>query len=173
MIGYPGSQKIRQGQEYLVKKYTTFEPIYLNYQGPVEDWSKYLVGVLSMFKDKYIIFGLDDYLISHRMMPLYPVLDEGIACAKLCECTESENEEYPVTTQFTFWNRETLIWLLEQTTTPWDFEINGSKIFKQNNLKMQHWPILQYYTNSSISSRWSGIRYEGLNEEDINEIQKL
>ena len=36
-----------------------------------------------------------------------------------------------------------------------------------------HYPCLPYYTNSSISSRWEGIRYNGLKQEDINMIIEM
>jgi hypothetical protein len=94
-------------------------------------------------------------------------IEGDVVCAKLCECTEQENLEYPVTTQYCIWDREYLMWLLEQVNTPWEFEIHGSRIF---NKKMIHRPCLKYFTNSSISSRWEGVRLDGLSEEDKNFI---
>lgn len=100
-------------------------------------------------------------------------LADPFVLAKLCLCTEQENEEYPVTTQYTLWNREYLISLLEQITTPWDFEIKGSLLFKEQGKKMLHVPVAHYFTNSSLSSRWEGIRLDGLSEEDVKIIQQF
>lgn len=172
-IGYPGSRKVRKMSEYLIKKYTPFEILDIEYEGELTGWSNFVSNYLKTLEDKFIVFALDDYLISDRMWSILPRLQEGIVCAKLCQCSESENIEYPVTTQYTLWDREFLISLLDQTTTPWDFEMRGSQIFKKTNQKMQHWPVLKYYTNSSLSNRWEGIRLDGLNEEDKKEIEKL
>lgn len=160
--------------KYLIKKYTTFEILDLNYAGRIDGWSKFVADALETLDDKEIVFALDDYLISQPMSKNnIDELPEGVVNAKLCECLESENKEYPVTTQFTLWNREYLISLLAQTTSPWDFEINGSRIFQDTDQKMVHWPILKYNTSSALSARWPGIDLKGLNVEDQREIQKL
>ena len=177
LIGYPGSQKIRKATEYLIKKYLPFDITYLNYQGEIKDWSKAVSNLLKSIDDKYIILALDDYLLN---APINKAIFKRALQAlgtyqnvKLCDCTGEEQEQYPVTTQYTIWDREILIEILGQTTTPWDFEMNGSRIFKEKGYKANKMPALSYYTNSSLSKRWEGVRLDGLNEEDINKVQEL
>lgn len=182
LVGYPGSQIIRKGVEYLNNKYLPpdFEITYLVYEGKIEDWSAYLADYFATLTDEMVIFSLDDYLINAPVDKTK--LDEAIAlmkekdivCIKLCSNSEDEFIEYPITTQYCLWNREYLISLLKQTTTPWDFEINGSRIFKTiKDKKVLLETCLSYYTNSSISARWQGVDLQGLNDEDKKEFKKL
>lgn len=172
LIGYPGSQKIRKASEYLVQKYLPdFEVSWLNYDGEIAGWSKFVSDYLKTLGDDEIVFALDDYLISAPIG--IDIYETSFLVTKLCFCTQQENKEYPVTTQYSIWDRRYLIKLLSQTTTPWDFEITGSKIFKQEGHKMNHLPILKYNVHSALSKRWEGINLEGLNKEDLIEVTKL
>jgi len=172
LIGYPGSQKLVPASKYLVDKYLTgFDVVWLNYTGEIEGWSKFVADYLQKLEDEKIIFALDDYLIAGTLQLLDVNFGQEV-CAKLCYCTPEENEEYPVTTQYTLWNRKYLISLLEQTTNPWDFEIRGSRIFKATGMKMAHRPCLKYNVHSALSKGWEGVKLDGLNDEDIKEVQK-
>lgn len=176
LVGYPGSQKIVPASRYLTTKYLPghFRTIYLNYEGRIEEWSNYLVDYLSKLTDKYIIFALDDYLIADYIdidgyCSALAEIGEDVVCAKLCHATPDELREYPVTTQYCIWDREYLISLLSKIRTPWEFEIVGSKLFDK---KVVHHPCLTYFTNSSISGRWEGIRLDGVKEEDVKFIKQ-
>lgn len=176
LVGYPGSQKIRKASKFLTKKYLpAFKVIYIEHIGKIEDWSKFLIDYLSKINDEHIIFALDDYLVANYMDmgKFLSIRAEDVACTKLCWATSDENESYPVTTQYTLWDRRYLIELLKEIKTPWEFELKGSEIFKKNKKRAKFVPCLKYYTNSSLSSRWEGVRLNGLNEEDIKEVQKL
>lgn len=155
-----------------------FDIIYLNYSGEINGWARYLIGFLSYLTDEYIVFALDDYLVTdyiNRSQFDAALKEMGgnpgdeVVCIKLCNCSDEENEEYPITTQYCIWSRTYLIWLLSKVMTPWEFEINGSYIFKQYSRHdhVLHRPCLDYFTNSSISSRWEGVRFDGLREEDL------
>jgi hypothetical protein len=177
LIGYPGSQKAARMAKWLNGKYLSddFEYTYLNYTGPIEGWSKYLIGYLSYLQDERIVFALDDYLVCEEMKhyEFFKAENEmvavGAVVVKLCHASIEENEEYPVTTQYCLWDRKYLIWLLEQVNTPWEFEIRGSKLF---NSTILHRPCIKYFTNSSVSGRWEGIRLDGLCNEDIAYIKE-
>jgi len=172
LIGHPGSQKIVPASKYLTKKYLPqFDTIYLNYKGGINGWGAYIADFLRYLTDDKVIFALDDYLISGPIdEKVYKEADEGIGgalvCAKLCECSEQEQEEYPCTTQYSIWYREYLISLLLQTYTPWRFEMEGSKIMKMAGAQSISMPCIPYFTNSSLSSRWEGVKLAGLNQED-------
>lgn len=180
LIGYPGSQCIVPASKYLTSRYLPlyFNTIYINYKGEINGWAKYLSTFLEYLTDETIIFALDDYLISDfdrsAYMSAENALEGDVACVKLCHSTEQEHIEYPVTTQYTIWNRLFLIELLShpKVNNPWQFEIEGSKIFNEIGAKVLHRHCLEYYTNSSISSRWDGIRLDGLKQEDINYIKQ-
>ncbi len=185
LIGYPGSQIIVPASKHLVNKYLPgFEVIYLNYEGPIEGWAKYLSDYLSSIPDTHIIFSLDDYLISgpidtrqYALAETYIRHHADVKCIKLCYSTQEEHEEYPVTTQYCIWDKDFLGWLLIQLKapihTPWEFEILGSKIFKEMNDKCIYVPCIPYFTNSSLSARWEGINLEGLNQKDIEDMNQL
>ena len=184
LVGYPGSQCIVPASKYLTEKYlqlrdektneSFFDFIYLNYEGEINGWSNYLIEYLSKLEDHTVIFALDDYLISDDMdsMGFSGALQElvgDVVCVKLCESTEQEHKEYPVTTQYTIWDRAYLISLLKKINTPWEFEIHGSRMFDK---KVLHRPCIKYFTNSAISGRWEGINLSGLKQVDIDYMLK-
>lgn len=176
LVGYSGSQKIRAASEYLTAKYLpAFEVIYLNYEGEISGWSRFVIDYLKELHDERIIFALDDYLVANYMdMGKFLSIDmSDVVCCKLCFANDDENREYPITTQYTLWDRRYLIELLGKIQTPWEFEIQGSEIFKQSGKVAKFVPCLKYFTNSSISKRWEGVKLDGLNEEDIKIIQTL
>jgi hypothetical protein len=179
LIGYPGSQVIVPASKYLTEKYLPKElhTIYLNYKGEKSGWANYVASFLRYLTDDHIIFALDDYLISDylefaKFSEIFKEMEEDVHCIKLCNSTPEEHAEYPVTTQWTIWNRRHLIELLEhpEISNPWQFEIIGSRIFYG---KVLHRPCLNYFTNSSISSRWEGVKIHGMKIEDANMVVSL
>lgn len=178
LIGYPGSQRIVPASKYLTQKYLpVFHTIYLNYKGDINGWSQYLAGFLDYLTDELVIVALDDYLVSAPIdMDTFLQADaevgRSIACAKLCQSTVEENREYPVTTQYTLWDRVYLIWLLNQheIKTPWQFELAGSQRIDKEVI---HRPCIEYFTNSCLSSRWEGVRLDGLNQQDEFYVKTL
>lgn len=175
LVGYQGSQVIVPASKFLTSKYLPgFDITYLNYTGPINGWSGYLVNYLNKLSDDYIIFSLDDYLIAdtidmYKYLMAESEIGGDVVCVKLCKSTEDEHSEYPVTTQYCIWDRKYLIWLLGQIDTPWQFEIHGSKIF---NKKVLLRTCIDYFCNSSISGRWEGINIAGLKNNDIKEMQE-
>ena len=176
LVGYPGSQKIVPASKYLTSKYLKgFDIEYINYEGHINGWALYVAEYLSKLSSVNIIFALDDYLISDfpHQSQFEKALKERFGetvCVKLCESTPEEHRDYPVTTQYCIWDREYLIWLLLQVNTPWEFEIQGSKLFKK---VCAHVPCFYYNTSSSLSSRWEGVDLKGLNPKDIEDMDKL
>jgi hypothetical protein len=166
LVGYPGSQHIVPASRYLVNKYLPgYEVIFLNYTGAIEGWSKFVADYLKTIDDEKIIFALDDYFISGADVEQLKEAWKWGDCVKLCETSPEEHKEYPVTTQYTIWNRELLIHILRRTTNPWDFEMNGSKIMKEKSIFIT---CIHYDVHTALSARWKGIHVDGLNYEDIN-----
>ena len=183
LIGHPGSQFLVPASKYLTGKYLPgFNVQYLNHRGPTEEWSKFLCEQLRFCGGTVVILSLDDYLLSAPIdMEAYEqamsrFMEDGVRCVKLFECTDDEHLEYPVTTQYTVWDRRFLMKILQQTTDPWDFEMKGSRIFGSDRESVSvkpAIPALKYNTSSALSSRWKGVRLDGLSEEDRAEVQKL
>lgn len=186
LVGYPGSQKIARASKYLTAKYMPmFNPIYLNYQDGINGWAEYVANFLKYLTEPWVIFALDDYLISNLIDinefkgALYQIrYEDNTVCVKLCETTIEEHEEYPVTTQYCIWNRQYLIWILEQVHTPWQFEILGSQLFKNQDRKIKLpekksvvRTCLRYDTHSALSGRWKGVNLNGLLYEDVKYLK--
>lgn len=180
LVGYPGSQFLVPAVKYLTDKYLPgFDVQFINNTGTSDEWSKFIREYLMTLDDEFIVFALDDYLLREPMkMDLFDNaltrFTDDVACVKIHRSTLTEHADYPVTTQYTIWHRQSLIELLEKTTNPWDFELHGSKILIDSGKKSLSGPVaLEYYTNSSLSSRWKGVRMYGLKQEDAEMVQKL
>ena len=179
LAGHRGSKKILKASSYLVKKYLPeqFEVNYLNYgtynyknlhgcqytnlgnfrKGGVDSWSSYLYRVFEKLNDKFIIFSLDDYLLSKKLnkdnfnsLLKNLKLNENYVSAELSISPEEKYSDayssndiyvYPdsysftVNTQYRVWKREYLCEIFKITTNPWSFEIDGSKFLNESNYK--------------------------------------
>lgn len=180
LVGYPESQQILPATKYLIDKYlnANFDIEFLNYTGPIEGWASYLADYFETLTDDLVIFSLDDYLLAEPIamgrynVALIQLSNPEVVCSKLFPCSEQEHSEYPITTQYTIWRRTYLIWLLRQLTTPWDFEIKGSEIFKESGkLSVRNEPALKYNTSSALSKRWQGVSLKGLSYEDVLNVK--
>lgn len=180
LVGHPGSQKIVPASKYLTSKYLPgFDITYLNYEGEINGWADYVKAFMKFLTEPLVILALDDYLIADhidmvRFEEAKALVDGNIMNAKLCRSTQEEHDEYPVTTQYTIWDRHFLIWLLSQpeVNTPWEFEINGSRIFKQCHEIAELQTCMNYGVHSCLSSRWEGVRFDGLKDEDLTHIKE-
>lgn len=179
LCGHPASQHIVRASKYLLDKYMPgFEVIYLNYPGPIEEWSRYVAGYLSGIRDEKIIFALDDYFLEGptdmiEFQKAWDMVKDNMIAAKLCDNTFKEFEDYPITTQYCIWNRQFLIRLLNLTTSPWDFEMRGSAIFQllDDSKLVALMPCMKYNVHTALSKRWEGINWGQLSTEDINIIK--
>src|SRR3990167_11287079 len=97
LVGYPGSQFIVPASKYLTNKYLRgFDIRYLNHVGPKENWSKFLAAYFRQLKDDFVIFALDDYLLSGHIdnkmywQALNEFKDSQVVSVKLCESTMQE-----------------------------------------------------------------------------------
>lgn len=178
LVGYPASQKIVPASKYLVGKYLPFKVHWLNWVGELNGWSNFVATYLAHLDCEKVVFALDDYLVSGFNQEIFDKAVKEVklntVAVKLCETTPEEHESYPVTTQYTIWDRQFLIDLLTETTTPWDFEIRGSQIFRNIGTKSLYgFPAIKYDVHSCLSSRWEGVKWDGVKEEDLNIIKQL
>lgn len=180
LVGHPGSQHIVPISKLLIEKYfpPELEVTFLNHAGAINDWSKYVSYYLSKLTDELVIFALDDYLIAEdftykKIAAAAAVVQAGCENVKLCRSTFEEHNEYPVTTQYTIWNREKLLTVLEQVKTPWEFEIEGSKYFNKRGWVARVMHCIEYNTSSCLSNRWSGVDLKGVRAEDLKEMRDI
>lgn len=190
LSGYEGSKKIIPASSYLFNKYTGwFDIVYVNYgkysgkifigkyvslgdtQASKDSWSEDIVKYLKKIRDKYVVFGLDDFLInSYSFGHLIPMND----CVNLHTEFDIHNKMYSCTAQLTLWRKELLIKILSLVKTPWEFELEGSKYINQNNIQVDHVPVFDYCGESALSSRHPNkVSVKGLNKEDIEELISL
>ena len=220
LIGHKGSKKILKASSYLAKKYlpSDFEINYVNfgsfdesklndcqyfnignfrYKG-INSWSSYMYQLLSNIDDEYVIFSLDDYLLSKKLnrdnfnsLLENLKLNENYVSAELSISPEEKYSDlyksddiyvYPnsysftVNTQWRIWKREYLCEVLKITTNPWSFEIDGSKFLNESNYKsISHCSsVLNYPEISSLSKRNKDkISVLGNKDKDIEELINL
>lgn len=180
LVGHPGSQCIVPASKYLVEKYLPFKAHWLNWVGDIKGWSNFVGSYLAQLDCEFVIFTLDDYLVSGFNEEAYREAlkkfeDKKVMCVKLHKTDLEEHRGYPVTTQYTIWRREFLIDLLCITHDPWHFEITGSDVFMGMGLKsvFLEVPAITYNTSSCLSARWRGVDLKGVNPEDMETINKL
>jgi len=220
LIGYSGSKKILSTSSYLLKKYmpNEFDIFFLNYgdyteelaigtyvslddeqRGGSNSWSRYLIEYLSKLTDDIIIFGLDDYLLSHPLdhssyldLVNRMIKDSSIGCAKLGISPSYRVSDYDVvedpvymlngqanyaaTTQLCIWRRHLLIDVLSKINNPWEFELIGSDYIQKMDVKVigSLKIPLKYPEPSSISGRHPGkISVLGNQVDDIEKCIKL
>ena len=217
LIGHKGSKKILKASSYLVKKYlpNDFEIFYVNfgyfnqtklnecnylsmgsfrYKG-INSWSSYMYQLLTNINDEYIIFSLDDYLLSKKLNEdnFNILLDslksnESFVSAELSISPEEKyrvpyrpsdiyiypsSYSFTVNTQWRIWKREFLCEILKITTNPWSFEIDGSRFLNKSNFKsISHCStVLNYPEISSLSKRNKDkISVLGNKDKDISDL---
>lgn len=216
LAGYEGSKKILPASSWLIDKYLPkgFKVAFLNYgpfpgylfgadyveldaeqRGGASAWSQYLRCYLSRLGDDYVVFGLDDYLLSAPLnRKIYDTLframvdDAEIVTARLCQSDFYTDRErvirkdglieltseaaYSVTTQWCIWRREALIEILTAVFDPWAFEMAGSVYLNGTGWKVigSKIPALVYPDESCLSSKWNGVRTRGNNQADIDTL---
>lgn len=221
LVGYEGSKHIISASSYLINKYfpKEFDVYFLNFgkydgkiingsyveldteqKGGSSSWSKYIIEYLSSLNDNFIIFSLDDYLLSKSLdVNTFNILltemktDQLIGSSKLGVSPTYRTDDYDTysknlfllkktayysaTTQYTIWDRKFLIKVLSQISSPWEFELEGSSyISNQTDRKIigsLSMP-LRYPEPSSLSSRHPRkINVFGNRVEDIEECINL
>jgi hypothetical protein len=163
-------------------------------------WSLRLRRILVGIEDEFIILGLDDFFLSRNLkiqsyekLMRAMAMDANVVCAHLSISPERKyfgkefefsevpgvfelvkNTPYLISTQYSIWRKDYLVELLSNVRTPWEFEVQGSKILsKQENLKVIHtFPAtLAYPESSAMSARTPGyISVLGNKTSDILEL---
>ena len=126
------------------------------------DWSTDIKDYLETLDDEKVIFALDDYFLEKDIdMETFNGIDKDLKVVNLCEASKDNDKKFSITTQYTLWDRLTLIDILKQVKTPWDFECEGSQYFNKKGGVSVCIPCLKYPEWSALSSRWKGVRTYG------------
>lgn len=162
--------------------------------GGVRAWARYLADYIEKnIPDRRLILTADDYFLKeplnmktfNRLMEL---MDKGYDCARLCtsdfypqgERTFIEDgifevhggSEYACAVQYCVWEREALLNVLRQTTTPWSFELEGSKLV--GKVLCTEVPAMDYPDGSCLSLTWAGkVKIGRANPKDIDVLVSL
>tara|TARA_R110002020_G_scaffold756_2_gene3819 strand:- start:17172 stop:18911 length:1740 start_codon:yes stop_codon:yes gene_type:complete len=122
--------------------------------GKANSWSKYILQYLESLDDELILFTLEDFfptaspkigivskvislMTGDKRIGRFDLTFDSYTLGQYTTVKESPNlsiiskdkfVNYRVSTQPSIWRRKFLIEILKRTTTPWDFEINGSRL---------------------------------------------
>jgi hypothetical protein len=129
--------------------------------GGVNSWSNYLVDYFENIPDEIILWGIDDHIIVDDIdVELYDFLvkkiqtDKTIGRISLIGNIEQRKYDviesyadfdliqqrsgtsYLIDCQFSLWRKEYLLKYLMKNWTPWQFEIDGSKLAAYSDFKV-------------------------------------
>ena len=147
--------------KFKLKKNFKFISLAKKQRGGFNCWSNYLINFFSTIKDKYFIFGIDDFMIArpvnHKILqtcisilnndigridlqPMqyarHPSLFKfysSINNVKFYELSQGHlfRKTYRVSGAFSIWNKDWFLKNIDKYMTPWEWEIKGS--LKANN----------------------------------------
>lgn len=161
--------------------------------GGATSWSSYIYDYISQLEDDLVILGVDDHLINSPVnMKVFKRLKElvrgDIKSARLCDSnwypkekvdiengiiTLKQTADYLVTGQYTIWDREALLKILEPERSVWEFEIEGSSQYqakKWKTIAAVECPF-KYYDVSALRVSRPNIDLTGVKEEDIEYLK--
>ncbi len=167
--------------------------------GGSNKWGKYLANYFKNIDDELLIFGLDDYFMSKKLNKekfeeIYHQIknsnDIGNAQLSITTnqlnknytrrkdgiCYLNKNSNYSAVTQWTIWKKNILIEILENIDSPWEFELEGTKILNSlgMNTILSDPPVLIYPDGSALSSRNKNkVSVLGNKKKDIEELLSM
>ena len=173
-----------------------FEFIKIKNDNNIQEWTRYIYEyILKNETSEYFIITLDDYLPNSPLKS--HILEEVLAYAKndlkvgrvslarldvekweriksskgydLVELTE--NSLYRISCQTSIWNREYFLKYFKHNWTPWQLELEGSKLAKYDGWRIigtnDDWAY-GWQEESALSGRWPGkVNILGVRPEDI------
>lgn len=197
------SAHIRPVQEWLFKKYAPDVQLhYLNvHSDPVKTWGRNVVkcfNKIAPIADKFVVFGLDDYLPTAPLDPagltvamgyigMYDLdrFEIGAGAHNKLPFTKGVNTfinhgdwlaygtetPYSVSCQFAIWKLSRLREILSESTDPWNFETKH-RCWAGCFPKGQE--AFRWIEESALSKRWKDkINVNGLNPGDASELIAL
>jgi len=146
-----------QKPDFNISKKMNFVSMDSEQVGGAKSWSKYILRHLEQIDDEEVLFTLEDFFPTKE--PNTNILQEVLSLMKknksigrfdltydsychgdsikigsMCNLDlmiKTKYSDYSVSTQPSIWNKKFLIDILSNTTSPWDFEINGTILSKK------------------------------------------
>lgn len=161
-------------------------------------WSYNLYLILKEETDEYVMFGLEDFFPTR---PLYT--DVFNSCLEFMKTHNSVRYEmgeghpwhpskkqvaffpdyhiyeynqtslYRISTQFSVWNTEYLLYHLKQRFSPWDFELEGSRIAMNDGKQIiaSSPKYALHWVHSGLSGKYPDkVNVVGIKREDVEEM---
>lgn len=166
------------------------------------EWAPNLLKFFSSVEEEFIIFGLDDFLITRSIN--YEIFNNGFEYMKSHpEVVRYELGEghswhpskttlvqwpsyriykydqtslYRISTQFSIWRTSYFVESLTGRTDPWNFELEGSRIAMNNNREIiaTDIPYTLHWVSSALSGKYPNmINVLGIKIEDIELLISL
>ena len=171
-------------------------------QESLNTWTSYLYNYFRNVTDEFVIFGLDDFLITQPIdYEIFNLVIEVMKQNKHITRYElgighqfheykieyhyngmdfyaySQSAKYRISTQFSLWRTDYLLKHLNHRRTPFEFEAEGSKdatLDYKMIIGTDNRFALNHVWSGAISSRHPGqINIEGIKREDIEEMISL
>jgi hypothetical protein len=158
-----------------------------NQLGGVNNWSTYLINYFNSIDDEIILFGIDDHFIvdfidETILEYLIDVIKQNKSIGRISLIDnidkrpheniidldhftlirQNQNTNYRIDCQFSLWRKDYLLNYMLSKWTPWDFEIEGSKLARNDG-----------YEILGTSKRYCVIKIEGKRHFEQNSINLL
>lgn len=112
---------------------------------------------------KYLVrcgLGIDMSFLPHRIIETF----NQFSVIEL-----AEHSPYRITTQCSIWRKDYLLYFLNKSTNPWNFETNNNPIDGKKIISTINNYCFRYVDESALSGRHSGmINILGLRPNDVN-----
>lgn len=135
---------------------SNFKSISIGKDNSKKKWANQMFRFLKKIKDKYFIYGLDDYwMLSLVNFQIYMYLQKYLKnnVAKICLSSDvsafrskilekvddvaiheaCQSAKYRTSTQFSIWRKNYFMQFLRSNWSIWDFELQGSKLAKEDS----------------------------------------
>jgi len=167
-------------------------------QVSLDTWTRNLYNYIKTIEDEFVVFGLEDllpirsidynilnpaieYMRNNALVGRYELgtghcWHNGIYFLNPLIYEYGFNSLYRISTQTAIWRTSYLLEYLDNDWTPWQFEIEGSKIAQDDSYKViatQHKFALEW-VHSALSGKYPDkINVQGIQHSDIEEMIAL
>lgn len=160
----------------------------------IDDWCSDIHSIIKKDNNDYVIFMLDDFLPidyvnieileyyynsltnDNRLVRCALGIDMSFLPHRIIEKYNqfsvielAEHSQYRITTQCSIWRKDYLLYFLNKSTNPWNFETDNNPIDGKKIIGTVDNHCFRYIEESALSGRHSGmINVLGLRPNDVN-----
>jgi hypothetical protein len=166
-------------------------------QVSLDTWTRNLYNYFKYVQDEYVVFGLEDLLPIRSIN--YDTFEDGLLRMELDDrigryelgtghCWHKKVVQmgnfyeygyeslYRISTQTAIWRTEYLLQYLNNDWTPWQFEVEGSKIAQSDGRKViaSKFDFALEWVHSALSGKYPDmINVQGIQHSDVEEMIAL